>query len=214
MNIINININNINKNKHVVLIELIELNSSYFFVFATNAKNKKNIKKRFKEYYIKINSVFFENSNQNKFLIQQIKDKIYDIDKYVIDYMKIYGICKVRGGSYINKYLRWSIILNIKKCEFCKYCGKGSYYCDCSFEEEFYCECCYKAQYFSNYEALKKHEIEIAKQQKIIEKNSICDYCHCRGHYREHCDNVTRWPGKGLKPLFFEGYHDGFSDSD
>lgn len=44
------NINNINKNKHVVLIEL---NSSYFFVFATNIKNKKNIKKDLRNIILK-----------------------------------------------------------------------------------------------------------------------------------------------------------------
>lgn len=123
--------------------------------------------------------------------------------------MKIYGISKVRGGSYINKYLHWSIILNIKKYEFCKYCGKGSYYCDCSYEEpDFFCDCCYKTQYFSNYEALKKHEIETEKKEKIIEKNSICYYCGEKGHYREHCDNVKRWPGKGLKLFFYESETD------
>lgn len=200
----------IENNKFIVLIKLLKYitKSSFYFVFSTNTKNQKNIKKRFKKFYSKIDPLFFENSNQNKFFIQEIKEKNYDINKYVIDYMKIYSITYVRGGSYINKYLDWNIILNIKKYQFCEKCGKGSYYCDCSYEEEFYCDCCYKAQYFSNYESLKKHEIETRIQERIMEKNSICNYCDEKGHYREHCDNVTRWPGKGLKPFFYESETD------
>lgn len=207
--------NLIENNKYIVLIKLFKyINKSsfyfvFYFVFSTNTKNQKNIKKRFKKFYFKIEHLFFENSNQNKFIIQEIKEKNYDIDKYVIDYMKIYSISYVRGGSYINKYLDWNVILNIKKYQFCEKCGKGSFYCDCSYEEpDFFCDCCHKTQYFFTKEELKKHQIETGIKERIMEKSSICDYCGEKGHYREHCDNVTRCPGKGLKPFFYESETD------
>ena len=116
----------IENNKYIVLIQLLKYitKSSFYFVFSTNIKNQKNIKKRFKKFYFKLDALFFENSNQNKFIIQEIKQKNYDIDKYVIDYMKIYGITYVRGCSYINI---WIGILNIKNISFVKNVEKGHF---------------------------------------------------------------------------------------
>ena len=174
--------------------------------------------------YAKINSTFFKETqtreeileyiNQKKIFIETINKKIYEIDKHVINHMHYYGIDHVRGGSFIDD----NINDIIEKYDFCKDCLRGKRYCYCNYETdsdsyygpEFSCECCYRTEYFSSIEALKKHEIEIKKKERIIEKNSRCDYCGEKGHYKEHCDNVTRWPPRAS----ILGNSDYYSDSD
>ena len=200
-----IKIKNKNKDKDKDSLE----SSKKYFVFLTNTKYKKNILRIFKKYYSKTTNNSLDFFKENIFYVHKTKQKIYNIDSYVIDYMYIYGIDKVRGGSY--KHISYSTTLSIiEKYDFCEKCEKGNYYCLCPYEEEFSCECCYRTEYFSSIEALRKHEIEIKKKERIIEKNSICDYCGEKGHYREHCDNVTRWPNR----VSILGNSDYYSDSD
>ena len=182
------------------------------------------ILEEFLNFYLKINSTFFKETqtheeileyiNQKKISIETINKKIYDIDKYVINHMYYYGIDNVRGGSFIDDNINYVL----EEYDFCKDCLHGKRYCCCNYEHdsdsdnepEFSCECCYRTQYFSSIEALKKHEIEIQKKEIIMEKNSRCDYCGEKGHYKEHCDNVTHWPNR--KSIL--GNSDYYSDSD
>jgi len=213
------NINNENEDqyKYISLIKIKNKNkdslksSKKYFVFPTNSKYKKYVLKKFKIFYSKLNSNFLEDLNENNIFIQKIKQKVHNIDKYVINYMYIHGIDKVRGGSYINKHISYGTTLDIiEKYNFCENCEKGNFYCLCPCIEEFRCECCHRTEYFSSIEALKKHEIEIKKKERIMEKNSRCDYCHEKGHYKEHCDNVTRWPRRET----ILGNSDYYSDTD
>jgi len=189
-----------------------------------NEENYKIILEEFLNFYLKINSTFFKETqtreeileyiNQKKIFIETINKKIYDIDKYVINNMYYYGIDHVRGGSFIDDNINYVI----EEYDFCKDCLHGKRYCECyrnyesdsDNEPEFSCECCYRTEYFSSIEALKKHEIEIKKKEIIMEKNSRCDYCGEKGHYKEHCDNVTRWPRR----TSILGNSDYYSDTD
>jgi hypothetical protein len=199
-----------------------------------NEEQYKIILEDFLKFYFQINSTFFkereknqeievsegdsseilEYVNKKQIYIEIIEKKIYEIDKHVINFMQYYGIDHVRGGSFIDDNINYVI----EEYDFCKDCLHGKRYCECyrnydsdsDNEPEFYCECCHKTEYFSSIEALKKHEIEIKKKERIMEKNSRCDYCGEKGHYKEHCDNVTRWPRK----VSILGNSDYYSDTD
>ena len=187
-----------------------------------NEEQYKIILEDFLKFYLKINSTFFKETqtheeileyiNKKQIYIELIHKKICEIDKHVINYMQYYGIDHVRGGSFIDDNINYVI----EEYDFCKDCLRGKRYCYCDsdsdsyYEPEFRCECCHRTEYFSSKEALKKHEIEIQKKERIIEKNSICDYCGEKGHYREHCDNVTRWPRR----VSILGNSDYYSDTD
>lgn len=122
--------------------------------------------------------------------------------------MKIYGFQQVRGGSYINRFIESNIYQDIiRKYTFCEICEYGINYCICPHEPQFLCDCCYKTQYFFTKEELNKHQIEIGKKEKIIERKYFCTRCRDIGHFEENCNNF--WPyGKLLQNDYYS------SDSD
>jgi predicted GIY-YIG superfamily endonuclease len=76
-------------------IYILELENDKFYIGKTN-----NVKDRFKEHLNGIGNIWTKN-NKPKSIIKTIENcSLYDLDEYVKEYMKKYGIDNVRGGSY------------------------------------------------------------------------------------------------------------------
>jgi len=76
-------------------IYILELENDKFYIGRTN-----NVKNRFKEHLNGIGNIWTKN-NKPKSIIKTIENcSLYDLDEYVKEYMKKYGIDNVRGGSY------------------------------------------------------------------------------------------------------------------
>jgi hypothetical protein len=132
---------------------------------------------------------------------------IFDEDKYVKKYMAMYGIDKVRGGSYVTEKLNEEQIKTIQKeinasMDLCVNCGNpGHFIKDCNLNKDFHfnkellktlendkfaCQFCKKE--FDSQKGKTYHENIHCKSKNLVQIKT-CFECNKTGHYSNECPN-------------------------
>lgn len=164
-------------------IYILKLEHGFYYIGKTN-----DIDKRFQQHLSGNGSSF--TAKHKPLSIEKIYNNVspFDEDKYVKEYMAIYGINNVRGGTYVNEILDDMQIQNLKKeiwsaKDLCIKCGRNTHWAN---------SCNATTDIDGRNIVDKKHE----KYCKV--KKNICYRCKRSGHYANNCYANTDMYGHQL----------------
>lgn len=118
----------------------------------------------------------------------------FDEDKITMQYMELYGICNVRGGTFSKPILpeyQIETLLDMLHManDKCLLCGLGNHFAkNCTtydnIEEYFECKYCNKNFTFDDLIDIHKRE---CKNKKVLKQTVRCYKCGLAGHYANTC---------------------------
>lgn len=202
-------ISNINTFESVIYILLLE--TGRYYIGMTN-----NLKKRFKDHTEGKGSEWTRKYPPLSIIRTIRSSNPFDEDKYVKEYMSLYGIHKVRGGSYVTENLDSSQMKTLKteiwqakKC--CIRCGRNNHFVKDCYElsdiygyliddKEYVFQCSKCKKEFFNESDCTMHLQSCKRYKKRFQL--ICFKCGRSGHNIESChDYIEYTNGKNVKML-------------